>query len=142
MPRKSKGEYPANWPEISKAVKDEAGWRCIRCKHPHDIEAGRMLTVHHLDLNKSNCEWWNLTALCQACHLHIQSKVVMERAYMFDHTEWFKPYVAGYYAHRNGLPEDKPYVLANIPMLLGLGWLSNIACSGQEPVSVALIQNS
>jgi len=28
MIRKSTGEYPPNWKEIAKAVKDEAGWRC------------------------------------------------------------------------------------------------------------------
>ncbi|GAH88897.1 unnamed protein product, partial [marine sediment metagenome] len=28
-----------------------------------------MLTVHHLDGNKANCEDWNLAALCQRCHL-------------------------------------------------------------------------
>lgn len=118
MGRKSTGEYPANWPEISKAVKDAADWKCIRCKHPHDIFAGRMLTVHHLDLNKSNCAWWNLAALCQACHLSIQGRVVMERPFMFEHSEWFRPYVAGYYAHLRGLPEDRESVLANMADLL------------------------
>ena len=32
---------------------------------------GHVLTVHHLDMNPSNCEWWNLAALCQQCHLKI-----------------------------------------------------------------------
>jgi hypothetical protein len=97
MIRKSTGEYPVNWKEIAKAVKDAAGWKCIRCEHTHDIEGGYMLTVHHLDLNKSNCAWWNIVALCQKCHLQIQHKVVMEQPYMFPHSEWFKPYVAAYY---------------------------------------------
>ena len=121
MPRKSTGEYPDNWNEISKAVKEAAGNRCIRCEHIHDVEAGYMLTVHHVDLNKSNCEWWNLAALCQRCHLHIQGKLIIERPYMFEHSEWFKPYVAGYYANQNGLPSDRDYVMAHLPELLSLG---------------------
>jgi hypothetical protein len=58
----------------------------------------RILTVHHLDGNKLNCRWWNLPALCQRCHLRIQTKVRMEQTYPFEHSEWFKPYAAGYYA--------------------------------------------
>lgn len=59
----------------------------------------RILTVHHLDRNKANCRWWNLVALCQRCHLQIQGKVRMERVWPWEHSEWFQPYVAGYYAH-------------------------------------------
>lgn len=121
MPRPSIGEYPADWAEIATRVKDEAGWKCVRCHHAHDIPAGYMLTVHHLDLNKSNCAWWNLAALCQRCHLTIQGKVIMEQPYMFEHSEWFKPYVAGYYADKAGLPSDKEFVIAHIPELLNLG---------------------
>jgi len=60
--------------------------------------AWRILTVHHLDGDKANCRWWNLAALCQRCHLEVQAKVVMERIYPHEHSEWFKPYAAGYYA--------------------------------------------
>jgi hypothetical protein len=58
----------------------------------------RILTVHHLDGNKANCRWWNLAALCQRCHLTIQGRVVMARVWPWEHSDWFKPYVAGYYA--------------------------------------------
>jgi hypothetical protein len=58
----------------------------------------RVLTVHHLDGDKTNCRWWNLAALCQRCHLTIQGRVVMARVWPWEHTEWFRPYVAGYYA--------------------------------------------
>lgn len=58
----------------------------------------RILTVHHLDGDKANCRWWNLASLCQRCHLYIQGKVVMERVYPHEHSEWFKPHAAGYYA--------------------------------------------
>ena len=92
-------DYPPDWPAIATAVKDAAGWQCVRCDHPHDVEAGRMLTVHHLDMDKCNCRWWNLTALCQACHLSVQARVVLERPWIFEHSAWFKIYAAGYYAH-------------------------------------------
>lgn len=67
-------EYPENWHEIAKAVKEKAGWRCEHCGQKHDIEHGYMLTVHHLDMDKSNCEFENLVALCQRCHLRIQAQ--------------------------------------------------------------------
>lgn len=60
----------------------------------------RILTVHHLDGDKSNCEWWNLLALCQRCHLTIQSRVLPETPYFLEHSEWFRPYVAGFYAQK------------------------------------------
>lgn len=58
----------------------------------------RILTVHHLDEDKANCRWWNLVALCQRCHLRMQRAVVMDRTYHFEHSGWFKPYAAGFYA--------------------------------------------
>lgn len=60
----------------------------------------RILTVHHLTGDKADCRWWNLAALCQRCHLEIQGKVVMDRTWPHEHSEWFRPYVAGYYAWR------------------------------------------
>lgn len=60
----------------------------------------RILTVHHLDEDKLNCRWWNLAALCQRCHLRMQRAVVMGRIYHFEHSEWFKPYAAGFYARK------------------------------------------
>lgn len=151
-----KDGYPPEWHRLSSdapsfgikdAVRAEAGYRCVRCKHPYreggewsecderclhrapyryewngiwesvfsdDVNTAgqvknligsrviqaqwRVLTVHHLDGNKANCRWWNLAALCQRCHLQIQGKVKMERVWPWEHTDWFKPYVAGYYA--------------------------------------------
>lgn len=97
MQRKSRSEYPANWKQLAEAVKDAANWHCVRCGHPHDP---------------------NIPALCQRCHLQIQAKVILERQWMFEHSEWFKPYVAGYYAALHGLPTSREYVMANLEMLL------------------------
>jgi len=121
MKRKSISEYPDNWKEIAKATKDAADWRCVRCGHEHDPKAGYCLTVHHLTIDPANCRWWNLAALCQRCHLQIQAKVVMERAWYLPHSEWFKPYAAGYYAHMHGLPDDHGYVMAHLDELLAIG---------------------
>ena len=119
--RRSTGQYPPNWKAIAKRVKDEAGWRCIRCDHPHDRESGHILTVHHLDMNPENNAWQNLLPLCQRCHLTIQHKVILERQWMFDHSDWFKPYAAGYYASQAGLPTDREWVTAHMDELLELG---------------------
>ena len=58
----------------------------------------RILTVHHLNGVKHDCRWWNLVALCQRCHLTIQGKVHMARPWTREHSDWFRPYAAGFYA--------------------------------------------
>lgn len=119
------GEYPDDWKALATEAKTAAGWVCVRCKHPHDPKAGYTLTTHHLDGQKNNCEWWNLAALCQRCHLHIQAKVVMQRVWMFDHSTWFKPYVAGYYAFHAGLPHDRESVINRLDEYLTLALTTN-----------------
>jgi 5-methylcytosine-specific restriction endonuclease McrA len=94
------GEYPPDWPAIADRVRFEAGGMCIRCGHVHDAPNGYALTVHHFDGNKSNCEWWNLMALCQRCHLKVQGRVNPQLVYFLEHSDWAKPYVAGFYAHK------------------------------------------
>lgn len=125
---KGRGEYPADWDAIAKAVKDEAGWRCVRCDHPHSVRTGHVLTVHHLDGDKGNCRWWNLAALCQRCHLKVQAKVRMEQTYLGAHSEWFRPYVAGYYAY-TVLGEDlsRSEVMERMDELLAAGqpWIAD-----------------
>lgn len=67
--------------------------------HEETTEARwRILTVHHLNGVKHDCRWWNLAALCQRCHLAIQGRVVMERVWPWEHSDWFKPHAAGWYA--------------------------------------------
>lgn len=65
------------------------------------VEAAyRVLTVHHLNGVKADLRWWNLASLCQRCHLTIQGKVVLDRVWPHEHSQWFRPYAAGWYAHR------------------------------------------
>ncbi len=92
-----KGEYPSEWTkEYRSGIREKAGNKCERCGHPHDPLHGYALTVHHLDNDKSNLADWNLAALCQRCHLHIQGKVFLPQTYMFEHSDWFKPHLEGY----------------------------------------------
>jgi hypothetical protein len=99
-------DYPANWRDIAHRIKTNANWKCERCNHDHDVESSHVLTVHHLDGDKANCEDWNLAALCQRCHLHIQAKVVFNQDYYFPHTPWMRRHVAAYnkWAFLNGKP--------------------------------------
>jgi len=81
----------------------------------------RILTVHHLDENKRNCRWWNLVALCQRCHLRMQRGVVMGRPYHFEHSDWFKPYAAGFYAWKYlGEDLDREQTMSRLDELLAL----------------------
>lgn len=160
--------YPEAWhramkgdPAIKDLIREEAGWRCLRCGHPykkgdsriskkgewspcdeqcthgepvranpdvnqslgsHMLEAQwRILTVHHLDEDKSNCRWWNLAALCQRCHLRMQRAVVMGRPYHYEHSEWFRPFAAGFYAWKYlGEDLEREETLKRLPELLAL----------------------
>lgn len=79
--------YPPAWisGDIQRDICTRANWTCEHCGMefpPGDTRAvsarnrdGKpsILTVHHLDGNPANCDWSNLLACCQACHLHIQA---------------------------------------------------------------------
>jgi hypothetical protein len=81
----------------------------------------RILTVHHLNGIKHDCRWWNLAALCQRCHLSVQTRVVMDREYDREHSDWFKPYAAGWYAVKYLDEElDRDETLARLDELLAL----------------------
>lgn len=85
MPRR--GDYPDDWKtgEIQKRIHNLAGWRCEHCgmEFPRGSTKAKtarnsdgnpvILTVHHLDGRPANCDWRNLLACCQRCHLHIQA---------------------------------------------------------------------
>ena len=97
--RYQRQDWPG-WKECGSEPVIEPGFNLtMLLKHGWEVEARwRILTVHHLDGDKANCRWWNLTALCQRCHLEIQGKVRMDRRWLHEHSRWFQPYVAGYYA--------------------------------------------
>ncbi len=116
--RKGFGEYPPGWPAFARQLKDAAGWRCVRCSHPHDPAAGYTLTTHHLTMNKAEsfAHWWAFVPLCQRCHLSIQSRVFLDRPWvMTAHSDWFKPYAGGYFAWKYlGRAVSRADVVANL----------------------------
>lgn len=91
-------------------------------EHGREVQAAwRILTVHHINGRKHDLRWWNLAALCQRCHLIVQRKVHLERVYPFEHTDWFKPYAAGWYAYAYlGLSLDRDQVMERLDELLAL----------------------
>jgi len=78
--------YPATWQrgDIQREIYARAGWRCEHCgaqfapgdtRHPTITNRDgkpRILTVHHINGDPSDCRYENLVALCQRCHLHVQ----------------------------------------------------------------------
>lgn len=83
--------------------------------------AWRVATVHHFDGKKDNCVWWNLLALCQRCHLKTQARVNPEVPYILEHSEWLKPYVAGFYAFKyEGRQITREEAVADLTRLLDL----------------------
>lgn len=122
MVRRSRegANYPDDWPIIANQVKARAGWRCIRCGTAHGRPPA-VLTVHHLDLDPSNAAWWKLLALCQRCHLSVQARVILERPWVMEHSDWFKAYAAAWYAKRYlGLDLSREAVAERLDELLAL----------------------
>ena len=112
-----KNNYAANGKQTRYEARERAGFRCIRCGSPS--VQGKILTTHHFDGDKANDEWWNLMALCQVCHLKIQNKVIPQIPYFFEHTEWMKPYVAGFYAWKyEGVMLTREQVMERLNELL------------------------
>lgn len=115
--RNFRGKYADNGKEVRRAAREAAGNKCVRCNSPS--VPGRILTTHHFDGDKSNDAWWNLMALCQVCHLKVQAKVDPDVPFFFEHSEWAKPYVAGFYAKKyEGRDITREEALARLPELL------------------------
>lgn len=94
--RRFTNTYNDDGKEKRRQAREAAGNKCIRCGSPS--VPGRILTCHHFDGDKSNDAWHNLLPLCQVCHLQVQAKVDPHISWMFEHSDWLKPYVAGFYA--------------------------------------------
>ena len=81
----SSGEYPVDWPIISRRIRERSGGRCEctgqcalhigkRCEErngePAKHARGKVvLTVAHMNHYKPDCRDENLLALCNRCHL-------------------------------------------------------------------------
>ena len=72
--------YHPKWTLISKLIRfKRAQNKCETCGaknyEPHPVTGSRVvLTVAHLDHDKSNNRFSNLKALCQRCHLTLDAK--------------------------------------------------------------------
>ena len=96
--RTFRNDYNPDGQAKRRQAREIAGNKCIRCHSPS--VPGRILTTHHFDGDKSNDVWWNLLPLCQVCHLSIQGRVTPGVPWFLEHSDWLKPYVAGYYAQK------------------------------------------
>jgi hypothetical protein len=69
--------YPPEWPEVALLVKVLAGWRCEHCgiHLPPGGSGDRVLTVHHLELPRTNLQAWNLVPLCLSHHALVERLV-------------------------------------------------------------------
>jgi predicted HNH restriction endonuclease len=60
--------YPKNWTEIALQIKEQAEWKCSKCKRQFK-KGDRRLQVHHCDYTPENNDPSNLISLCAGCHL-------------------------------------------------------------------------
>ena len=73
-------EYHPKWSLISRLIRfNRAKNKCEICAaknyEPHPVTGSRVvLTVAHLDHDKSNNRFSNLKAICQRCHLALDAK--------------------------------------------------------------------
>jgi 5-methylcytosine-specific restriction endonuclease McrA len=92
MGRELARKYGYSWQKIAKRIKKKAGWKCVRCRQPHESVGDRLLTVHHLDGNTQNNESWNLAPLCAQCHLHLHIAISKHLGYRHERSQWMRPY--------------------------------------------------
>ena len=87
--------YPANWPAISRAIRDRSGGQCEctgecglhrgnRCEERDRTKAvwaaGQVvLTVAHRNHSPADCRPENLMALCNTCHLRYDRVMHLSR---------------------------------------------------------------
>jgi len=69
-------DYSNNWKWLSKQIRQREGNKCYFCGaengKPHWKTGSKVvLTVHHIDGDKTNNNLLNLLALCQRCHLRL-----------------------------------------------------------------------
>jgi len=73
-------KYPDDWEEIRQAILARAENKCELCgaeNHKPHWKTGSIvvLTIHHIDRDKTNNSEINLIALCQRCHLRLDLEI-------------------------------------------------------------------
>ena len=70
---KSKEPYTLEFTEqLKDQIRQRDNYECQNCsmtEEEHLIVIGRVLTVHHIDYNKDNCNEENLITLCNSCNI-------------------------------------------------------------------------
>jgi hypothetical protein len=108
--------YPLNWKEIADRIKDLAGWCCENCKRPHCPKEMYSLSVHHIDGNPMNCDYTNLFALCQRCHLHWQAKYKAGQLPLLNLFDWINKRSFGFYSNIEDYPDIPAPVFIDFPL--------------------------
>jgi len=60
-------EYPENWPQFSRRLREEMDWQCELCGRSF-ADSPERLHVHHKNGRKSDNGRSNLQVLCADCH--------------------------------------------------------------------------
>lgn len=65
--------YPKNWPEIARAEKERAGWKCERCGMMQggilpSGKVAKLQTAHLGETKRNRADCSKLIVLCQPCH--------------------------------------------------------------------------
>jgi len=83
MPMNRK-DYPPDWKELRRQVLTRANNKCELCGKENyslsDKGTTVILTVHHIDNQKSRRNLINLIALCNKCHLRLDLEQHIENA--------------------------------------------------------------
>lgn len=61
----SQGDYPYDWPRISKRIMERDGHQCW---NPACLKTDERLVVHHIDFDKMNVSDENLVTVCGSCN--------------------------------------------------------------------------
>ena len=85
----SKTPYPAGWDVIKSDIRKRDGGFCMQCgTNDFSRTLLRVADVHHINVNKSDCDSRNLVSLCRSCHkysdIHLDESIPRLHAILSD----------------------------------------------------------
>ena len=95
MPRKTRKDYPKNWEEIARNIKERDSWTCQNCLLPFGQGNTKLtingkflvLIVHHKDRDTMNSDGDNLVTLCSSCHLKAEGPLIRRELFAKKHKD-------------------------------------------------------